>query len=57
MVWGKFVVIEKGEQPTSQDLYKELLDLPQNGTCKGLGACGGSCGISSCACQSRIKSY
>ncbi|MBL7141928.1 sulfite exporter TauE/SafE family protein [Patescibacteria group bacterium] len=32
MVWGKFVVVEKDKQPTSQDLYKESLDLPQGGT-------------------------
>jgi len=53
MVWGKFVVTEKDEQPTSQDLQKESLDLPPAGTCGGTGSCGGC----DCDCRSRIKSY
>ena len=56
MVWGKFVVTEKDEEPTSQELYQESLDLPQGGTCGGSGACGGACGVSTCGC-SRIRSY
>ncbi len=51
MVWGKFVVTEKDEEPTSQDLYQESLDLPQ-GSCGGGGSCGGSCGKSTCGCSS-----
>jgi len=34
MVWGKFVVIEKDEQPTSQDSYQESLDLPSGSSCQ-----------------------
>jgi len=56
MVWGKFVVTEKDEEPTSQDLYQESLDLPQGGTCGGSGSCGGACGVPTCGC-SRIRSY
>jgi len=40
MVWGKFVVTEKGEQPDSEDLYEESLDLPSGDGCK-------------CGCSSR----
>ncbi|MBU4369409.1 sulfite exporter TauE/SafE family protein [Patescibacteria group bacterium] len=54
MVWGKFVVTEKGQQPTSQDLYKEFIDLPQGGTCGDGGTCGGTCGVPTCGC-SRIR--
>ncbi len=57
MVWGKFVVIEEDEEPSSQDLYKETIDLSQGGACSEAGTCGGACGISSCGCQSRIRSY
>lgn len=56
MVWGKFVVTEKDEEPTSQNLYQESLDLPQEGTCGGSGVCGGACGVPTCGC-SRIRSY
>jgi len=56
MVWGKFVVTEKDEEPTSQNLYQASLDLPQGGTCGGTGTCGGACGVPTCGC-SRISSY
>jgi len=54
MVWGKFVVTEKSQQPVSQDLYKESLNLPQGGTCGGGETCGGTCGAPTCGC-SRIR--
>lgn len=58
MVWGKFMVTEKGEQPKPQDSYKEFLDLPQGGTCGGSCAGGCSCGIPTRGCGGyrRIKS-
>ena len=40
MVWGKFVVTERDEDPDTQDILQESLDLPQGGTCDE--DCGGS---------------
>lgn len=56
MVWGKFVVTEKDEEPTKQDLEKESINLPSGGTCGGGGSCGGTCGVPTCGCQTRIRS-
>ncbi|MCK4892294.1 MAG: sulfite exporter TauE/SafE family protein, partial [Candidatus Pacebacteria bacterium] len=55
MVWGKFVVTESDTLPSSEDLLKEQVDLPTNGTCGTCGS-GGTCGASSCECGgSRIR--
>jgi sulfite exporter TauE/SafE/copper chaperone CopZ len=53
MVWGKFVVAEGDINPEQQKLKLEKTNLPQS-TCGDSGACGGSCGRSSCGC-SRIR--
>lgn len=50
MVWGKFIVTETDNNPTSKDIQKESLNLPQSGTCSGNGSCGGNCGQSTCGC-------
>ncbi|MBU1921683.1 sulfite exporter TauE/SafE family protein [Patescibacteria group bacterium] len=55
MVWGKFVVIEKDTEPSSQNLYQESIDLPQGSPCGGSGSCGGGCGVPTCGCRSRIR--
>ncbi|RMD59317.1 hypothetical protein D6821_01485, partial [Candidatus Parcubacteria bacterium] len=52
MVWGKFIVVEKGAPlPTAGTI--ENLSQPSS-TCSGGGACGGTCGSTSCGCR-RLK--